>query len=393
MDHFDHLSEELAQALPDTMAQMRQLCPVARSQEHGGYWVVSSYEEALAVAQDWATYSSAHGLSIVGNRGAIRNLPVEADPPEQYIFKRLVNPFFTPTAVARWEQPTRDQVNGLIDAFIDDSRAEFMDAFARPLPSRAFFLLAINAPAQDLDKVAYLASKSSTPKDPKAAECWMGLHQWVLDFIVARREQPAKGDVVDAVIRADVNGRPITDDEIVGTVQLLILGGLETTAGALGHAMVRLCREPDLQQALRANPELIPGAVEEFVRIDPPFVSVGRTAVRDAELAGHAIKSGDKVLIHWASANRDEGEFTGSGTFDFARERNRHLSFGAGPHRCVGSNLARMNMRIALEELLRRLRDIRLDEAALGEAGEIHYHAGLTRSPLSVPITFRRNDA
>jgi cytochrome P450 len=393
MDHFDHLSDELAQALPDTMAQMRQLCPVARSQEHGGYWVVSSYEEALAVAQDWATYSSAHGLSIVGNRGAIRNLPVEADPPEQYIFKRLVNPFFTPTAVARWEQPTRDQVNGLIDAFVDDSRAEFMDDFARPLPSRAFFLLAINAPAQDLDKVAYLASKSSTPKDPKAAECWMGLHQWVLDFIVARREQPARGDVVDAVIRAEVDGRPITDDEIVGTVQLLILGGLETTAGALGHAMVRLCREPELQQALRANPELIPAAVEEFVRIDPPFVSVGRTAVRDAELAGHAIKSGDKVLIHWASANRDEGEFAGSDTFDFARERNRHLSFGAGPHRCVGSNLARMNMRIALEELLRRLGDIRLDEAALGEAGKIHYHAGLTRSPLAVPITFRRNDA
>src|SRR5215469_5855953 len=150
LHHFDHLSDELAQDLPDTMSRMRQLCPVARSEEHGGFWVVSSYEDALAVAQDWATYSSAHGLSVTTNPGVIRNLPVEADPPEQYIFKRLVNPFFTPSAVARWEQPTRALVNELIDAFIGQGQAEFMDAFARPLPSRSFFQFAIGAPAEDL---------------------------------------------------------------------------------------------------------------------------------------------------------------------------------------------------------------------------------------------------
>jgi cytochrome P450 len=389
LHHFDHLSDELAQALPETMARMRRLCPVARSEEHGGFWVVSSYDEALAVAQDWATYSSAHGLSITTSPGVVRNLPVEADPPEQYIYKRLVNPFFTPSAVARWEPRTRDLVNELIDGFIGDEgagqgRAEFMDAFARPLPSRSFFQLAVNAPAQDLDKVSYLASTSSTPKDPRARECWLGLHQWVRDFIAQRREQPPRGDVVDAIIAADIDGRPITDDEIVGTVQLLILGGLETTAGALGLAMVRLCRDRELQRALRDNPRLIPAAVEESLRLDPSFVSVGRTAVKDAELAGHAISRGDKVLIHWASANRDGGEFPGPDHFDLARERNRHLAFGAGPHRCVGSSLARMNMRIALEELLRRLDDITLD----GGPEQAHYHAGLTRSPLTVPIRF-----
>jgi cytochrome P450 len=392
LHHFDHLSDELAQDLPDTMGRMRQLCPVARSEEHGGFWVVSSYEDALAVAQDWATYSSAHGLSVTANPGVIRNLPVEADPPEQYIFKRLVNPFFTPSAVAQWEQPTRDLVSELIDAFIEDggsgSAVEFMDAFARPLPSRSFFQFAINAPASDLDKVSYLASKSSTPKDPQARECWLGLHQWVRDFIITRREQAPTGDVVDAVIAAQIDGRPITDDEIVGTVQLLILGGLETTAGALGHAIVRLCRQPELQEQLREHPELIADAVQEFLRIDPSFVSVGRTAVRDAQLAGCPVQSGDKVLIHWASANRDPREFADPDTFDLARERNRHLAFGAGPHRCVGSNLARMNMRVALEELLHRLNDIRIDDAA-----DIHYHAGLTRSPLRVPITFTVREA
>lgn len=398
LHHFDHLSDELAQDLPGTMARMRRLCPVARSDAHGGFWVVSGYEEALAVAQDWATYSSAHGLSITTAPTVVRNLPVEADPPEQRIFKRLVNPYFTPAAVARWEEPTRDLVNRLIDGFIRQGECESMDAFARPLPSRSFFQLAISAPEEDLARVSYLASKSSTPQDPDARECWAGLRAWVADFLAARNNARTnartngnggpEGDVVDAIIHATIEdgageGRPITDEEAIGAVQLLILGGLETTAGALGHAMLRLCAQPDIQRSLREHPERIPDAVAEFLRLDPSFVSVGRTAVRDAELAGHTIKSGDKVLIHWASANRDAREFPDPDSFDPARERNRHLSFGAGPHRCAGSNLARMNMRIALEELLGRLDDIRLAEGA-----EIRYHAGLTRSPLSVPIAF-----
>ncbi|HEX4090571.1 MAG TPA: cytochrome P450 [Trebonia sp.] len=381
--HFDHLSVDLAQTLPDTMARMRALCPVARSDEHGGFWVVSSYAEALAVAQDWGTFSSAHGLSVAASPTVVRNLPVEADPPEQRVYKRLINPYLTPNAVARWEAPTRDLVTRLIDGFIDDGRCEFMDAFARPLPSLAFFTLAINAPAQDVEKVAYLASKSSTPSDPAARECWLGLYQWIGEFIERRRRQPPLGDVVDGVLTARIDGRALTEDEIIGTIQLLILGGLETTASALGLMLVRFSAQPEIPALLRAHPERIPDAIQELLRLDPSFVSVARTAVRDRELGGHQVTAGDKVLIHWASANRDRAEFADPDAFDLDRERNRHLSFGAGPHRCAGSNLARMNLRIALEELLGRLGDIRLEPDA-----EVRYHAGLTRSPLSVPITF-----
>lgn len=383
MHHFDHLSDELAQTLPATMARMRALCPVARSDAHDGFWVVSGYEEALSAAQNWQSFSSAHGLSVTKLSTVVRNLPVEADPPEQRVFKRLVNPYFTPAAVARWEQPTRALVTRLIDDFIDDGACEFMDAFARPLPSLAFFEFAINAPAEDLEKVAYLASASGNPNTPNAGECWLGLYQWIKDFTRQRREQPPRGDVVDAIVHATVGGRPITEDEIIGAVQLLILGGLETTAGALGLMVVRFCEQPDIPALLRARPGLIPDAVQELLRLETSFVSVGRTAVRDAELAGQSIRAGDKVLIHWASANRDGGEFADPDVFDLGRERNRHLSFGVGPHRCLGSNLAKMNLRIALEELLRRLDDIRLADGAV-----IRYHAGLTRSPLSVPITF-----
>jgi cytochrome P450 len=383
LHHFDHLSPELAATMPDTMARMRELCPVARSDAYDGFWVVTRYEDALSVAQNWDVFSSAHGLSVSRAPTVVRNLPVEADPPEHRIFKRLINPYFTPAAVARWEQPTRDLVTRLIDDFIEDGACEFMEAFARPFPSLAFFGLAINAPAADLEKVACLASKSSTPNDPKARECWLGLYNWIKDFVWQRRGQPPRGDVVDAVLNASVDGRPITEDEIIGTVQLLILGGLETTAGALGLMLARFCSQPEIPALLRGKPELIPSAVHELLRLDPSFVSVGRTAVRDAELGGHQVRNGDKILIHWASANRDGAEFPGPDSFDLGRERNRHLSFGAGPHRCAGSNLARLNLRVALEELLGRLDDIRLPDGA-----DIRYHPGLTRSPLSLPITF-----
>jgi cytochrome P450 len=386
--HFDHLSDELAQTMPETMSRMRQLCPVAHSAEHGGFWVVTRCEDAVSVAQDWEVFSSAYGLSVRPSQGVVRNLPVEADPPEQRVFKRLIAPFFTPAAVAPWEQPTRDLVSRLIDDFIAGGSCEFMDVFARPFPSLAFFDLALNAPAADLEKVAYLASKSSVPNHPDARECWLGLYEWIKEFIHQRSAQPPRGDVVDAVLSAEIDGRPITEDEIIGTVQLLILGGLETTAGALGLMLLRFCAEPEIPASLRREPELIPRAVEELLRLDPAFVSDGRTAVRDAEIGGRSVRTGDKVLIHWASANRDDDELADPDQFTLDRTRNRHIAFGVGPHRCAGSNLARLNLRIALEELLRRLDDIRLQDGA-----EVRYHAGLTRSPLHPPITFVGREA
>jgi cytochrome P450 len=380
--HFDHLSPEVAQTMPDTMARMRSIGPVTHSDAHDGFWVVSGYEEAVDAAQNWSALSSAHGLSATSSQTYVRNLPVEVDPPAQRVYKRMLSPHFTPAVVSRWEVPTRALVTGLIDAVIDDGHCDFMDAIARPLPSRAFFEYAIGAPAEDLDRVAYLAATSSISGHPEAAECGAALYQWIKEFIAARRTQPPRGDVVDAVAVAEVDGRPITEDEVIGSIQLIILGGLETTAGALGHVILRFCRQPEIADLLRGQPELISEGIQELMRLDPSFVSIGRMAVKDTELGGKTIKAGDRVLIHWASANRDSREFGRPDEFDLERQ-NRHLSFGVGPHRCLGSNLARMNMRIVLEEVLRRMDHIRLADGA-----ETRFAPGLTRTPLSVPITF-----
>jgi cytochrome P450 len=382
-NHFDHLSAELAATMPQTMARMRSLCPVAHSEEHGGFWAVTKYQDAVDVARNWEVFTSTEGLAILPAPMIVRNLPVQADPPEQRIFKNLTNPHFTPNATAPWEAATRALVTRLLDEVIERGYCEFMDDFARPFPSLSFFQLALNAPPEDVEKVAGMASVASVPNHPHGREGWTGLYAWIKAFIEQRRNQPPRGDVVDAVLNAQVGQRPINDDEIIGTIQLLILGGLETTAGALGLILLRFCNEPEIPAMLRAKPELIGPAVAELLRLEPPFVSVGRTATRDFDLNGNAVKQGDKVLIHWASANRDADEFEDPDEFRLDREHNRHVSFGMGVHRCTGSNLARFNIRIALEEVLSRM-----DNIALAEEADIHFHAGMTRSPLTLPITF-----
>ncbi|MEX5709968.1 cytochrome P450 [Parafrankia sp. FMc6] len=382
-NQFDHLSQELVDNLYPALTRMRSLCPVTHSGQYGGYWVVTRYDHVLRVAQEWETFSSAFGLTVPPSPIATRNLPVEIDPPLQREFKRLINAYFTPKAVLPWEPRTRALVNRLIDGFVERGECDFMAEFARPYPALSFFDVAIGAPADQIERVAYLASKSGAPKDPDAAACWRGLSEWINGFLDQRRREPPRGDVVDAVLNAEIQGRPITHEEIIGTVQLLILGGLETTAGALGQIMLRFCRQPEIPAALRANPDLLPQAVEELLRLDGPFVQITRTAMHDTEIDGHQIRQGEKVIIYWASANRDEDEFPASDKFDLDRKINRHMAFGVGPHRCVGSNLARMNLRIALEELLSRLHDLRLQDGA-----EIHFHPTVNRAPVAVPVTF-----
>ena len=274
-------------------------------------------------------------------------------------YKRLINAFFTPAAVGEHEPAVRQVVTDLIDGFIEAGSCDFMTAFAQPLPGQVFFESFLHAPADELAEVNRLATIASMPYTKEGIEARINMLMWIGDFAEKRRTQTPIGDVVDAVLNAEIEGRPITQEEVVGVIQLLLFGGLDTTAGALGMMMIRFCDQPEIPELLRARPEVIPAAIEELLRLDGPFAFIARTAMRDTELGGRHIKEGDKVLVSWASANRDEAEFPNADRFDFERVSNRHVAFGAGPHRCAGSNLARMNLRIALEEIVGRLENLR----------------------------------
>ncbi len=391
--HFDHSGPEVTQDPHAALAHLRAFHPVPHSDQHGGFWTVTRYEDVLRVAQDWESFSSEHGITIPGGpTGTLQAIPETIDPPLHRVYKRLINAYFTPAMVGTEEQATRVIVNTLIDAFIDDGACDFVAAFARPLPGLVFFERFLHAPAEDLDEINRLASLASVPNTREAIDARMAMLGWIGEFANRRRLEPPRGDVVDAVLQADIDGRPITDVEVVGILQLLLFGGLDTTAGALGMMMIRLCRQPEIQDLLRSDHELMTNAVEELLRLDAPFAFIGRTAMRDTEVAGCPIQQGDRMLISWISANRDETEFPDPDVFDLHRDSNRHVTFGAGPHRCAGSNLARMNIRIALTELLRRLDDIRLADPSGsddGAAEPIAFHGIYSRGPAAVPITFR----
>jgi cytochrome P450 len=382
--HFDHMSHTLAHDLHATLARARGRCPagIARSDRHDGFAIALGYEQVLAAAQDWETFSSAGGITVPQPAETHMILPVTIDPPLQREFRRVVNPYFRPTTVAAWEAGTRDLVNRLIDSFVERGECDFMEEFARPLPGRAFFEFALHAPREQLAEINQWAMTSSM-QVPESREAVMKLAGWIGGLIAERRRTGPRGDVIDAVLAAEIDGRPITDREAIGTIHLLILGGLDTTAGVLGMAMLRFCAHPEIPELLRSRPDLLTNAVEEIVRLDGAFVAVGRTATRDTELGGQQIRKGEKLLLSWASANHDENEFADPEVFDPERARNRHIAFGAGPHRCAGSNLARMNLRIAVEELVNRLHDLKLAPGA-----DVHFHSIYSRTPLSVPITF-----
>ncbi|MCL2584743.1 MAG: cytochrome P450 [Streptosporangiales bacterium] len=382
--HFDHLAPEVAPDLHAVLARTRARCPVARSDAHeGGFWVMTRYADVLKAAQDWETWSSELGMTVPFEPAPVKILPVAVDPPLQKEFKRLVNAHFTKTKVAPWEEATRALVNELIDSFIERGECDFMAEFARPLPGRAFFDLALHAPSDDLDQVNEWAVQASLPKSDKQQDSLMQLAGWIYNLIERRKADGPRGDVVDEVMAAEIEGRPIDIGEAIGTIHLLILGGLETTAGVLGAAMLQFCEHPEILEEIRRNPDRIAAVVEELLRLDGSFVCIGRTARHDTEIGGRAVAEGERALLYWASANRDEAEFDRPDEFDPGRERNRHLAFGAGPHKCVGSNLARMNLRVALEEIARRLHDVKLQPGA-----EIGWHSSFNRAPLSVPITF-----
>jgi cytochrome P450 len=382
--HFDYLSPQVTQDLYPALARLRARCPVAHSDQHGGHWVVTRYEDVLRVAQDWEAFSSALGVGIPHQESTMLAIPESIDPPVHRVYKRLINAYLTPAVVRGYEEPTRALIDGLIDEFIDAGTCDFMPAFARIFPGRAFFEFVLNAPTDEVAHLNDLATGVSMPTNPDIAACWAGLARWIDNLVEQRRGRPRSDDIVDAILHADIEGRPVTHEEVRALIVLLILGGLETTAGALGHFMIRFCREPEIPALLRQRPELVPDAVEELLRLDTPFVFVGRTVRHAGKIARQRVEPGQKVLISWAAANRDEAEFAHPDTFDLERPSNRHVAFGAGPHRCAGSNLARMNLRLAVEELVPRLHDTKL----LTPVENIPYHSAYNRAPQSLAISF-----
>ena len=285
--HFDHVSPDLAQNLHETLATMRDRHPVAYSEEHGGFWVVTGYEDVLRVGAGLAHLQL--GPRRVGARdqdgrqGHPRASRPPAAPRVQAPHQRLLHP--RGRGRLRGSRPGRSSPGSSTSSSSRAGATSWPTSPGRSPVSPSSSWCSTRRPTTSPRSTRWRRVPRCRPT-PTAAGPGRRCTRGSPSFVEARRHQPPRGDVVDAVLAAEIEGRPITEDEIIGVIQLLILGGLETTAGALGQFMIRFCREPEIPALLRAHPELIPDAVEELLRLEPPFIAIARTATSDTEIGG-----------------------------------------------------------------------------------------------------------
>jgi cytochrome P450 len=348
-------NEHFFEILDDMVAH----CPVVRSNVGEGYWMVTRQQDVRQVGQDWKTFSSANGYQPNRPEGLPFLYPEESDPPKHTAWRRQLNPYLSPKAVAEYEEPIRRDVNTLIDRFIDRRECEFISEFGAKLPGWAFFKNVLGVPVEDLDKLVAGVENGTFAPPEERAEHFAGVFGYLGDYLAARKDQPARGDLVDVIAA----GVPYEDGELcpwedrVSVLVDLTFGGIATTTYVMAGAIHYLATHQAARDALVDNPDTIERAVEEFVRVFPPVVALGRTCTRDVELAGTEMKKGDFVLLGYGAASRDPRVVENASTIDITRDTVLHSAFGVGVHRCIGSNLARLELRVTFEEWLKRVPD------------------------------------
>jgi len=370
-----------AAAPQDVYDQLRSGAPVVRAPGFEGIPTVyvAGYAEALWALRHPEVFSSAGDAVAIGQEQPL--IPLQIDPPDHARYRRFLDPEFSPRRVGELEADARVVVNTLIDGFVQRGGCDLHEEFATPLPS-SIFLRFMGLPRSDLS--TFLQWRDDTirphvaPADFEAAAAIRervghDITAYFESALDAAQRAPTDG-LLSRIALGEVEGRPLTRPEQLGICHLMLLGGLDTVTATLDCELAYLARHPAQRQALVDAPDLIAGAVEELLRWETPVMVVIRNVQRDHELAGVQLRAGDNGVIMIGAANLDR-EFPDARRVDFAREGNRHLSFGAGPHRCLGSHLARLELRVALDEWHRRIPEYRIADDA-----EIHWSPGIRQA-------------
>lgn len=375
----------------ERVAEIFELGPLVRSSAYGGHWLVTGYHEVAEVLRDPERFSSYPNNLVPHGFGKF--IPLEIDPPDHSAYRHVLQPLFNPLRMKALEPQIRSIVTDLIDGFAARGHAEFISEFAHELPARAFLAL-MGWPLEDAqmfteatDTTLHGVPGGTEEESNQArAEAAAKMLAYFAGVVADRRGRADEDDITTSIINSDIeiggSRRRLTDDELCNMFMLLLIAGLHTTQGSLAWSVLHLSANPAQRQRLVHEPDTIPAAIEEILRIEAA-VSAGRNVTRDTTLGGVDLKAGDQLLLILSGANRDRREFSSPNEVHVERTPNRHLSFGAGPHRCLGSHLARIELRIALEELTRRLSDLAPDPD-----GTVISNAGQVRGVLQLPVRF-----
>ena len=340
----------------------------------GGFWALTKHDDVVHANRDAKTFSSyarsaLYNVEDEESLNQVRLMMLNLDPPDHTKLRKIVNRGFTPRRIKELQQSLVDRSRDIVDKIAEKGECDFVTEVACELPLQAIADL-VGIPQEDRHKVFDWSNRLVGAADDEFAEnageaqgAAIELFMYAQDLANERRKNP-RDDIVTDLLNAEVDGEALDDMEFNSFFMLLAVAGNETTRNAISHSMLALMQHPDQRQLILDDPALIDSAIEEFLRWATPVMHFKRTAMHDLELRGQQIKEGDRVMMWYSSANRDEEVFEDPFTFNVKRDPNLHTLHsafgGGGPHFCLGANLARAEMRVTFDELLRRIPDMEL---------------------------------
>lgn len=366
---------------------LRRRCPVAHSDRYGGVWLPTRHDDVAAIAYDTEHFSSVGVVVFEGKPEEEPPVggapPITSDPPFHAIARRLLLPAFAPKVIDRLEPSTRDLCNSLLDQVIDQDGCDAALDYAQHIPVTVIANM-LGFPLEDAELFRHFVHnvlENIGADEDTRNEMSVELDTYIDAQIDDHRANP-RDDLTTFLIDARIGDEPLAQEHIRGTMVLLLIAGIDTTWGAIGASLWHLAQHPEDRARLVAEPDLMATAMEEFLRAYGP-VTMARIVAEDIEMHGQQMKRGDWVLLPFPAANRDPEQFPNADQVILDRAVNRHSAFGLGIHRCLGSNLARMELRIALETWLARIPDF-----DLADPSAVTWAAGQVRGPRTLPVKF-----
>ncbi len=383
---FDHTDARWTENPYPIWDQMRAAGPVVHTDRFLGCYMPTTYEAVRQIAHDTEHFSSRRVIVRDERPEVMRNAapPITSDPPYHKPAKQLLLPPFTPDAMKKLEPRVRAICNELIDEFIADGRCDAAARYTKYIPVRTIAHM-LGIPEQDGDRFIawiHMILELGIKNESVLMQAVQEMSAYFAGHIEARKSGPTD-DLISTLMNArDKDGQPLDDSHVLGSLRLILIAGIDTTWSAIGASLWHLAQHPADRARLIADPKLMPIAVEELLRAYSP-VTMAREVMKETVIEGCPIKPGNMVLLSFPAANRDPAAFPDADKVVLDRKENRHAAFGLGIHRCVGSNLARMEMTVAIEEWLKRIPEFRLDPA-----GEVTWSQGTVRGPRQLPLLF-----
>jgi len=386
-DDYDLFAPDYVRDPATSWRHFRDTCPVPQSSLYGGSVMPVRYADVVTVAKDIETFTSSLGVSIVQGTPTKELIkegspPIDADPPMHTWTRRLLLPAMSPKAVTAHEPFVRDLCRRLIDGFIAEGRADAAVDYAQQIPVRV--IAALMGIAQDSSDrfIAWVRSILEFAHDVEGRKQALLEVRGFLEQELADRRSDPGDDLLSHLLAAGEEDERVSEELILGEAILTLVAGVDTTWSAIGSAMYHFASHPSDRRRLAREPDLLATALEEILRFYSP-VTMSRTATNDTVVGDCPVRAGDRVLVSFPAANRDEEAFAEADTFVIDRAANRHLAFGVGIHRCAGSNLARMELRVAIEEWMAAIPEFELTDATA-----VTWAGGQVRGPRSIPVTF-----